>query len=279
VQNPFFAQMASLCERYLLENGYELLMAMDAGLYRDDRALLDMMLKRGVDGVILWSERETEGRRWVEDGVGCPVVVFGHPSERVDTVTTDFGAGIRAGVEHLAALGRQNIAYLGPGEALTLWSGQRRRQSFLDAMQRMGRPAVAHCYDGGLGGMSQAREAAEALGRSKDCPDALVCFNDLVAVGALMGLRRAGRAVPDDVAVVGFDDIPMAAELDIPLTTQDKPLSQICKTAVGMLMERLRGKAPEAPRQVILQPQLIVRASSGKEGAAQDAPGAKERVP
>lgn len=277
VQNPFFAQMATLCERYLLKHGYELLMAMDAGLYRDDRALLDMMLKRGVDGVFLWSERDTEGRRWVEDGVGCPVVIFGRPSERVDTVTTDFEAGIRLGVEHLASLGRRKIEYLCPSEALTLWSGQQRRQSFLDAMQDLGRPALAHCYEGELGGMSQAREAAEILGRSGNCPDALVCFNDLVAVGALMGLRRAGRAVPKDVAVVGFDDIPMAAELDIPLTTLDMPLSDICETAVAALVQRLSGKSPDVPRQVLLQPNLIVRASSGGE-AVTDAPGAKARV-
>jgi LacI family transcriptional regulator len=279
VQNPFFAQMAALCERYLLASGYELLMAMDAGLYRDDRTLLDMMLKRGVDGIILWSERDTEGRRWVEQGVGCPVVIFGRPSERVDTATTDFAAGTRLGVEHLAALGRQKIAYLGPSEALTLWSGQHRRTSFLDAMAGKGYPAVAHCYEGELGSMNQAREAAERLGRSEDCPDGLVCFNDLVAVGALMGLRRAGRAVPEDVAVVGFDDIPMAAELDVPLTTLDMPLSEICRTAVEMLMDRLAGRTPDTARRVLLQPRLIVRASSLKVEDAEDAPGAKEETP
>jgi LacI family transcriptional regulator len=278
VQNPFFAQMAALCERYLLANGYELLMAMDAGLYRDDRALLEMMLKRGVDGVILWSERETEGRKLVEEGVGCPVVIFGRPSDRIDTVTTDFGEGTRLGVEHLAASGRQKIGYLGPSEALTLWSGQNRRQSFLDAMAGKGYPAVTHCYEGELGNMNQARAAAERLGRSEDCPDALVCFNDLVAVGALMGLRRAGRAVPEDVAVVGFDDIPMAAELDIPLTTLDMPLSEVCRTAVEMLMDRLSGKTRDPARQVLLLPKLIVRASSSKVEAANDSPGAKENM-
>ena len=84
--------------------------------------------------------------------------------------------------------------------------------------------------------------------------------------------------MPNDVAVVGFDDIPMAAELDIPLTTLDMPLPEVCRTAVEMLMDRLTGRVSGAARQVLLQPELIVRASSLKVEDAHDAPGAKEKI-
>jgi LacI family transcriptional regulator len=264
VNNPFFANMAILVERHLIEYGYEFVMSMDAGLYRDDITLLETLLSRSVDGIIYWSERESGGRRVVEKGVDCPVVIFGYPSEVVDSVTVDFGLGARLAVEHLAEEGFQRIAYFCPSESATLWSGKWREGGYRAEMEERGLEPVVHCYEGSLGDLAKTTEAAEALGRSADCPDALFCFNDLVAFGAMMGLRRAGKNIPEDVALVGFDDIPLARELDVPLTTLDMPMSDVCRTAVDLVMDRLRRKSGDEVRSVQLLPHLIVRSSSRK---------------
>jgi LacI family transcriptional regulator len=265
VQNPFFAEMATLCEGFLLDANYELVMAMDAGRYLDDNALLETLYARGVDGIIMWSERETEGRRLVEKGMGCPVVIFGYPSTVVDCVTADFGLGAQMAVEHLLAKGRRRIGYLCPSESLMLWSGNLRLQRFCDTLTAHGMPPAVFPYESRLGDVSRAREAAESIARTAEPFDGLLCFNDLVAIGAMMGLRRAGLRVPEDVAVVGFDDIPLASQLDTPLTTVDLPLVDICRTAVELLLRRLEPDYSEPSQDVRTTPRLIIRASTEAE--------------
>ena len=263
VQNPFFAEMATFCEGFLVDAGYELVMSMDAGRYLDDRAHLETLVDRGVDGIIVWSERETEGRRLLEQGLGCPAVIFGYPSARVDSVTADFGGGARMAVEHLLATGKRRVGYLCPSESLMLWSGNLRLQAFCDAATQHGVMPAVLSYESTLGDVSRAREAAEAIGRSPERPDGLLCFNDLVAIGAMMGLRRAGLRVPEDIAVIGFDDIPLAAQLDIPLTTIDLPLLEICRSAVDLLLRRFEPDYAEPPQDIRTTPRLIARASTG----------------
>ncbi len=262
VQNPFFAEMATLCESFLLDSGYELVMAMDAGRYLDDKALLETLRARGVDGIIMWSERETEGRRLAEKGFDCPVVFFGYPSESVDSVTADFGLGAQMAAEHLVDIGRRRVGYYCPSESLLLWSGNLRLQRFCDTIRAHGIHPAVFPYEGRLGDVSRAREAAESIARTSDRFDGLLCFNDLVAIGAMMGFRRAGLRVPDDVAVIGFDDVPMASQLDTPLTTVDLPLVEICQTAVSLLLRRLEPDCIDPPQVVRTAPRIIARAST-----------------
>ncbi|HEY3265914.1 MAG TPA: LacI family DNA-binding transcriptional regulator [Armatimonadota bacterium] len=261
VENPFFAHMATLCEGYLLDAGYELVMAMDAGRYRDDRALIETVIDRGVDGLIVWNGRETEGRRLVERGLDLPVVIGGFPSEAVDSVAVDFEWGSRLAVEHLLEQGRSDIAFLCPSEAQLLCTAKMRQDGYEDVLERHRLEPRIFTYEGTLGDIGPARAAAEAIGRSDDCPDALFCFNDLVAIGAMMGLRRAGKSLPRDVALVGFDNIPMAAELDVPLSSVDMPIADVCRVAVEMLLQRLRGVEGD-PREAVVHPVLYPRASS-----------------
>ncbi len=262
VENPFFARMAAITERVLREHGYDLVMVMDANTHGDDRALLEILLSRGVDGIIFWNERETEGRTMVEQGVGRPVVTFCYPSSRADSVMVDFRLGARLAVEHLIEQGHRRIGFFCPSEAVSFWTGNLRLCGYCDTVTEHGGVPLVYPYEGLLSDIESTREAAEALGRSAVRPDALFCFNDLVAIGAMMGLRRAGLRVPEDVALVGFDDIPLAAQLDVPLTTIDMPLDEVCRRAVDLLMNRLSGETDEAQVYVETTPKLIVRASS-----------------
>jgi LacI family transcriptional regulator len=265
VQNPFFAEMATLCERFLLDAGYELVMAMDAGRFLDDSVLLETLCARGVDGLIMWSERETAGRRSLEEGIGCPAVLFGFPSAHVDSVTTDFGLGARLAVQHFLDIGCRRVGYFCPSEALSLWSGNLRLRAFCDTAREGGVSPAVLPYESTLGDVSRAREAAETLGRSPDCPDALLCFNDLAAIGAMMGLRRAGRRIPEDVAVIGFDDIPLVSYTNPPLTTVRMSAAEVGATAFEALFgliggERLEGSVYQVPTKLIVRESTSVPA-------------------
>jgi LacI family transcriptional regulator len=267
VENPFFAHLATRLERVLLEAGYELVMAMDMGLYRDDRALLETLISRGVDGIVYWNGRATEGRRLAESGVNVPVTIIGYPSDQLDSVAPDFALGADMAVRHLVVTGHQKIAYFCPSESRLLWTGERRETAYRDAVLSSGGTPRIISYESALFDVGRAREAAETVGRSADFPDALFCFNDIAALGAMMGLRRAGLTIPKDVALAGFDNIPLGAELDVPLTTVDMPIEEVCQAAVELLTKRLSATPPSTPQRVNLAPRLIVRASSGAPGS------------
>lgn len=262
VQNPFFAEMVTLVERFLVEAGYESLFAVDAGMYRDDRPLLETLLSRGVDGIIYWSEHESEGRTLVENGVDIPVAIFGQPVPTLDSVCVDWGLGARLAVEHLIERGRRRIGCLIPSEASLLSSGRWRIEGYREAMEAHHLEPRVFQYTASLGDLRGATAAAEEIGRSPDCPEAFFCFNDMVAISAMMGVRRAGRSVPGDVAIVGFDDIPLSQALDVPLSTMEMPMLALCRTAVELLRDRMGPNPPREPRHVQLLPRLIVRASS-----------------
>jgi len=265
VENPFFAQMATYTERVLKDHGYDLVMVMDAQIHGDDRALLDVLISRGVDGIIFWTERETEGRKLVEEGIGRPVVTFCFASPQCDAVMPDFRTGARVAVEHLISQGRRRIGFFCPSEAMDLWTGNLRLRGYCDTVAENGGVPLVYPYESLLSDVRCAREAAETLGRAPERPDALFCFNDLVAIGALMGMRRAGLRIPEDIAIVGFDDIPLASQLDTPLSTIDMPLDEVCRSAVDLLMRRLSadpGADSGPPIHVQTTPRLIVRASS-----------------
>jgi LacI family transcriptional regulator len=262
VENPFFTRFATLIERFLVEEGFETILSVDAGTHRDDRALIETLLSRSVDGIIFWSERDTEGRRLVEEGVDRPVVVFGHPIPDLDSVSVDWGMGARLAVEHLVSLGRRRLACLIPSEAAGLWSGQWRSQAFEEAARAAGLEPTVTVYDATLGDMPAATAAAADLGRSHCAPDGVFCFNDLVAVGALMGLRRCGLRVPEDVAIAGFDNTPLGLAMDVPLTTLDMPVEDVCRAAVSLVLSRIREDETGPPRHTRFLPRLIIREST-----------------
>lgn len=268
VENPFFAHLATQLERVLLEAGYDLLMVMDGGRYRDDRALLETLLSRGVDGVIFWSGRDSEGRRLAETGTSIPITLVGYPSDRLDSVAPDFAAGVDLALRHLWSNGHRRIAYFCPRESQHMWTGDQREDAYHSTMAALGGTPRVISYDSPLFDIGLAREAAQSLARSGDVPDALFCFNDIAALGAVMGLRRAGLSVPEDVAVAGFDDVPIGAEMDVPLTTVDMPMDELCRAAVGLTIRRLTEDSAPEPQLVRLTPRLIVRASSGPGRAA-----------
>lgn len=198
---------------------------------------------------------------------GCPAVFFGgFVTANVDVVATDHAAGVRAAVEHLRTMGHRRIAYL--GAPLSRLTG---RPSTSHSSYRVFKSLRIHHDDwflwhGDTGDLGAVHAMCAGFARrlrdepAATRPTAALCHNDRVAMAALAALREHGLRVPDDVSLVGFDNLPESAFLDPPLTSVDLDAATQMRLAVDRLLARIR--LPDAPREpAVVQPRLVVRES------------------
>jgi len=238
--------------RYLLT----LLMAHD----ESERAGVDRHLLRGnADGVLLVSTRGDDPLPGRLADAGVPCVMAGRPAPDVPVswVDADNEGGARLAVGHLLDRNRRRIAAIaGPQD---MAAGVSRLAGYREAIERSGLPVdeslIAY---GDFSEASGERAVHELLARNADL-DAVFAASDLMAVGALRALRELGRRVPDDVSLVGFDDVAIARQTDPPLTTVHQPVESMGREMVRLLLARIAGAAPTA---VVVETHLVERAST-----------------
>lgn len=193
---------------------------------------------------------------------GIPVVVNGRPSasEHVSHVDVDNVAGAARAVAHLVAGGRRTIATVTGRQDLA--AGQDRLKGYQEGLQAAGLESDEALVEPGDFTREGGMRAMRFLLIKRPHLDAVFAASDLMAAGALQALAEAGRRVPDEVAVVGFDDHPMAATMQPPLTSIRQPIEEMGREMARLLMDMV--SSPERPpRDVILNTRLEVRASSG----------------
>lgn len=222
-----------------------------------ETALARQMLTGAVDGLILLT-----GRRLVLPGLEDRIVAVSEriPGGGIVTVSIDHVRAAAEATAHLLDLGHRHIAHLaGPaGNILT----RQRMQGYRGALIAGGvEPQDALVVAGDFTFGSGAAAMGELLSR-RPCPTALFCSNDEMAIGAINAAKRAGLRVPDDISVVGFDDIEFAAAYDPPLTTVRQPRRALGRTAASLLTTALTGAEPRRAI-TLLAHELVVRASSG----------------
>jgi LacI family transcriptional regulator len=184
----------------------------------------------------------------------------GTVEKHISNIMVDYASGISQAVEHLIGLGHRHVAFIG-GPA-DLKSARIRQSAFLKAMQKrgMGDPAWIetgnHRIDGGFQAMSRMLERTPL-------PTAVLSSNDLTALGALHAIRRKGLRVPDDISVVGFDDIALAEFTEPPLTTVRLPREEIAGKAFEALLASL-GDTTRMGAEYQISPQLVVRESTAR---------------
>jgi LacI family transcriptional regulator len=227
--------------------------------------VIKSLLARQVDGII-WAVPEIgENRAWLRVAaprLGVPVVFLSMaPHDGLPVLTMDNRAGGQLAVGHLLAQGYRRIGMItGPDD---WWEARERQAGWQAALAREGLPAEARQrVTGDWSASSGERGLTQLL---EQCPDldAVFAGNDQMALGSLQAAWRLGRRVPDDLAVVGFDDIPEAAFFCPPLTTVRQDLTELGVQAVQAVAERLDASHPDIGRRPQpLEPRLIVRASS-----------------
>ncbi|RKS71433.1 DNA-binding LacI/PurR family transcriptional regulator [Motilibacter peucedani] len=258
--DPFFGGIVRTASREIARRGLQmvLLMAHDPA----DYTRVESYLEAGhVDGALLFSLHRVDDLPALAARIGLPVVVGGRPWN-TDAgswfVDMDNRAGARLATEHLLGLGRRRIATItGP---LDMTAGIDRLEGFVEAMgghDAVDPDLVAH----GAFTQESGEIATERLLERVPDLDAIFAASDLMAAGALRVLRRAGKQVPRDVAVVGFDDHDEIARWTEPsLTTIHQDIEEWVARMVTVLDELIRGEASE--RQVLLPTRLVVRESA-----------------
>ena len=262
VGNPVYTTMVASIQEATRESGRRLMLHSTGADTEDELAIVRDLRHRFADGLILATLDVTEAHVDELRHAATPVVVIGRPSNEVgvDVVRAYSRKGAAEAVRHLHAAGRRRIALLnGPQHTVP---GSERRLGYFDGLRScdLGRDdrlaEVASAFT-----VQPGREATvRLLARSR--PDAILCTNDLLAVGALAALHDAGLDVPGDVALVGMDNTPLSELVWPPLTTVDLGSAERARMAAELLLERIEGSDAE-PRVVGVEPTLVVRASSG----------------
>ena len=263
VANPFFSDVARGAEHEAYAEGYNVFLCNTDEDPQREVAILQSLEDKLVDGVVLCSSRLDEGELRRVLARHPAVVLFNRRLEGqgdgVGTVLLDDVRGGRVATQYLLDRGRRAVGLLAGPPASR--SGRWRDQGYRAALAAAGlsyNPAWArHCSPVVDGGQEAARELLTAHPEL----NALFCYNDLVAVGALQACVELGRRVPEDVAVVGFDDIPLAALVTPPLTTCRVPRYELGVQAMRLLLDQIGGCPDECP-EIVLRVELIVRASA-----------------
>lgn len=257
---PFFSEIVRSLGDALADTGIQLLLTLVRSEAERQR-FLEYARGGRVDGVLLISVHAGDALPDMLAEARLPTVLLGRRSgdEYVSYVDADNRGGARSAVSHLLKQGRKAIATItGP---LDMYAAQCRLHGYQDALAMAGlKGEPSWVAEGDFTEESGRRAMAELLDRHPEI-DGVLAASDTTAAGALHTLRAAGRRVPEDVAVIGFDDFPLAERTQPRLTTVRQPLEEIGRAMIRLLLEEIEEPAV-AWRHVILRTELVVRESS-----------------
>jgi LacI family transcriptional regulator, galactose operon repressor len=263
ITNPFFPELIQSFEEIAVKHGYEILVSSSNSDPDILTTCVRRMLERKVDGVAVmtFGEEETVLDQLVHRNVPIVLAEFKLDDPKASTILLDYSTGIRAAIVHLEGLGHRSIAYLaGPHH---LHSAVTRENDFRGAMQGVGLPIQKkwviecdHTLKGGMAGFGQLQKLTAR-------PTAIVCSNDMIAIGVLRAAYTEGLRVPEDLSVVGLDDIDFAEFTLPPLTTIRLSRSDLARAA----FEALRAQAEnpsnlKIAREFLVSTSLVVRGST-----------------
>ena len=263
IANPFYAALVSSIQQHALSQGYTMLLCTTEGDAEREEQYLTLLRAKQVDGALVDGLRLPPDRiaAFVKDGF--PIVCLDRDvdSDSIPLVQVDNRLGGRLATEHLIGLGHSRIGHVTGAHVLGI-SDERLAgywEALVNAEIETDPRLVAEGHFTEEGGYAGARALLEAS------PDVTAIFaaNDLSALGVLHALAESGRRVPDDVSVVGFDDLRLSAFTAPPLTTIRQPATEIAQRATEILIDLTRGKRVEKLLH-LLEPKLIVRASTAK---------------
>ena len=265
ITNPFFPELVKSFEDFAVANGQEVLIANTS--YDPERMKLcvSRMLQRRVDGVAVITSEMDEALVADFSRRNIPMVFLdsAKPGPGVSCVRIDYKAGIDAAVNHLIKLGHNRIAFIsGP---MRLGSARVRYKAFMESTARDHLDRNPHLIEEGNHQVDGGHEAMKRILQSDAKPTAVLASNDLTAIGAMGAITEAGLCVPDDISVVGYDDIQLSAFTMPPLSTVRLPRSEIARSAFNALLSAMQ---PDVPKPVqgqehLVHPVFIARKSTG----------------
>jgi DNA-binding LacI/PurR family transcriptional regulator len=263
ITNPFFPELVQEFENLAVAQGYEVLIGSTNYEPARTESLIHRMLQRNVDGVAVmtFGIEEELVQKLVEREFPLVFVDAGPNMPNIRVLKVDYGEGIRQAVQHLAALGHRSIAFItGP---LRLRSAAARRDAFVKSMAELGLTAPSEHIVEGSHTMEGGMSAMERLLHQPELPTAVMCSNDMTAIGVLHALYRTTHSVPNEISVVGFDDIHLAQFMLPPLTTVQMSCAHLAAAAVEALRAGIESDHTKtATKEWRIPTQLVVRQST-----------------
>jgi LacI family transcriptional regulator len=261
ITNPFYPQIVNSLHDELGLSGYRMVLLHErAGGHRSE--VVPQLQGRSVDGLVFTSATlESDAVDWFSDR-GVPVVLLNRDVEgaAVDRVLSDTRLGGGLAADLLARLGHSRIGLIsGPSNAST---SRGRERGFLDGLARLGIAARLDLHRRGEFSYESGHQWARELLSLPEPPTALFCGNDVMAFGALDAARQIGIQVPDELSVVGSDDIDMAAWAAFDLSTINQPLARMAKAAARMMVSRIESDAQIEPRTQIFPASVVLRGTT-----------------
>lgn len=263
LENPVFPMFAQVIERELTQAGYTTVLCTQwpGGTTEDD--YVELLLDRAISGIIFVSGLHADsaadhGRYGKLVAQRLPIVMVNGAAPDVDApfISSDDAVAAELAVAHLASLGHRRIGLaVGPDRFVP---ARRKALGFTRAMAQLGEaePRVVHSLYSVEGGHAAAGQLLDAG------ITGIVCGSDLMALGTVRAVRQRGLRVPDQVSVVGYDDSPLIAFTDPPLTTVRQPVAAMGRAAVTALLDEIGG-VPVPRTEFLFRPELVVRSSTG----------------
>ncbi|MFG1946622.1 LacI family DNA-binding transcriptional regulator [Nonomuraea sp. NPDC048826] len=263
VSNPFFADVAQGAESVADEHDTMMMLCNSAADPDRERRHLDQLEQQRVLGVLITPVDAASPRLAQLTARGTPVVLVDSAAAGPQcSVAVDDRLGGRLAAAHLVERGHRRIAFV--GGPLSIKQVADRRDGASAAVAAAGEGAELVDFEITSLGVAAGRAAGERLAALPEAqrPTAAFCANDLLALGFLQAMSLRGLRVPDDVAIVGYDDIDFAAAAAVPLSSVRQPRELLGRTAIELLLEEVTAADEHRHRQVIFQPDLVVRESS-----------------
>ncbi len=265
ITNPFFPELIQSFEEIAVAHGYEILVSSSNSDPVTLTACVRRMLERKVEGVavLTFGEEEPVLDQLAHHDIPIVLAEFRLDSPKTSTILLDYSTGIRSAIDHLVDLGHRRIAFLaGPHK---LHSAVTRENDFRAAMQSLAMPVdkkwvieCDHTLKGGVSGFAQL----QAL---QSRPTAVVCSNDMTAIGVLRAAYMDGLRVPQDLSVVGLDDIDFAEFTLPPLTTIRLSRADLARAAFEALRQQAENpRDPKMQREFLVSTSLVLRGSTAK---------------
>ena len=264
ITNPFFPELIQNFEDSAVRRGYEILIG--STNYSTERMAqcVRRMVERKVEGVAVMTFGMDEDLLQELTQLGIPVVSVGATQKLVHatSLVVDYSQGINEAVQHLAVLGHRKICFIaGP---LKVHSAKLRERAFVAAMEQIGVKVTPDSILEGDHTMEGGFAAAELLFQRAEIPTAILCSNDMTAIGVLHAVSDRGMRVPENISIIGFDDIHMAQFTVPPLTSIRMAGSDLATAALDALLATMSGSATNMVKHPSRIPtRLIVRQTSG----------------
>jgi LacI family transcriptional regulator len=266
--DPFFAEVARGIEDTAFETGYSLILCNSDANLDKEAFYTDVLVEKQVDGILFLAAGGSTERILDLQQRGMPVVVVDRelPAVHVDSVVTDNAGGGWSATRHLIDLGHRRIGYIAGPSDLTL--SEYRFTGYRKALEEAGIAVDENLVVRGAFDFESGYRAACQLLTNSQRPTAIFASNDLMAIGAICAAVELDLRVPEDLSVIGYDDVPLASYSNPPLTTIAQPIYDLGVVAASMLLERLHDPGRPA-RRIVLDVELQIRRST----AASSTPG------